>query len=279
MRTIMKGLLALTLALPLAAQEPANPPPADPPKTEEGEKPKEDAGDPEALKAIREGAELSMKKKFTFKASMDVEVAGAPMMAMEMKGEHAGGWTHMATEVMGNAIEVYSDGKRTVGKDPRTGEWRRQDQGGGGRRGLRGGLGMDQIVKVVTSAKFDGEAKVGSHECRVIRGKADAEAIRGLMGGGRMGGGEVKKSSLKFYVDKKDGRLRRMKLTMDAESNMGGQGPMELHIVSDYRYTYRKELSVEIPEEVKALLEEAPEEGGEEKPPADPQQEEPKSDK
>lgn len=283
-RTIGTVLFAALLAAPrLYAQGEPESQPTEPAK-EEGtkeEKPKEDPGDPEALKALQAGSEFSMKKKFTFKGSLDVEVAGSSMFAIEMKGEHAGKWTHVATEAMGRAMEAYTDGETTLTLDSETGEWRVQGAGGqgggrggrGGRGGMRGGLNMDQIVKVVKSAKFDGEAKVGSHVCRVVRGQADADALRKIMGGGRMGGGgEVKKSSLKFYVDKEDGRLRRIKLTMDAETNMGGQGPMDLHITSDYRYTYSKNVKVELPEGAKAALEakpEAPKEGEGEKP-ADP---------
>ncbi len=276
--TIGTVLFAALLAAPrLYAQgEPDAPP------TEPTEPAKEDPGDPEALKALQAGAEFSMKKKFTFKGSLDVEVAGSSMFAVEMKGEHAGKWTHMATEAMGRSMEAYTDGETTLTLDSETGEWKKQGAGGqggggrggrGGRGGMRGGLSMDQVVKAVKSAKFDGEAKVGSHVCRVVRGQADADALRKIMGGGRMGGGgEVKKSSLKFYVDKEDGRLRRIKVTMDAETNMGGQGPMDLHITSDYRYTYSKNVTVELPEGAKAALEEQPEapKEGEGEKPADP---------
>ncbi len=274
-RTIGSALaFAMLLALQVPAQDAPDTQPKDP--ADEGAKEAEAPGDPAALKALQDGAAYSAKKNYTLKGGLDVEVSGASMFAIELKGEHAGKWTHFATEVMGNAIEIYTDGEVTLSLDAQTGEWKKQTPGaggaggggGGGRGGrggrggggFRGGLGMDQVVQVVKSAKFDGEAKVGSHVCRVIRAKTDVDSIKKLMGGGRMGGGEVKKSSLKFYVDKENGRLRRMKLTMDALANMQGQAGMELHITSDYRYTYSKGIKVELPEGAKAALEEKKEE-------------------
>jgi hypothetical protein len=275
-RTIASTLsLVFALALGLAAQEPTNPEPKDPPK-KDGEQPKKSTkADPEALKAVQKGVEMSMKKKYTFKGTMDVEVGGSPMMSIKLDGEHAGDWTHVKTEIMGNAVEGYSDGKVAISKDPKTGEWKKQDSGG---PGVRGGLGMEQISKAVKSARFDGEAKVGKHLCRIIRAKADAEAIRKSMGGGRGAAqGKVTKSSLKFYVDKKDGRLRRIKLTMDAEGNMGGQA-MQFKILAGYRYTYGGTVKIELPAEVKALLEGKPDTQPPDKKDDNGKKEEPKDD-
>ncbi|KAF0245673.1 MAG: hypothetical protein FD180_1393 [Planctomycetota bacterium] len=284
-RTIGSAVaLALLLTIQAFAQGTPDSQPKDPKEEggakEEGAKEEaEDPGDPAALKALQDGVDISTKKKYTLKGGLDVEVAGASMFAIELQGEHAGKWTHFKTEVMGNAVEIYTDGETTLSLNAQTGAWEKQTAGAGGggggggggrggrggRGGFRGGLGMDQVAKAVKTAKFDGEAKVGSHVCKVIRAKTDAESIRKLLGGGKMGGGEVKKSSLKFYVDKEDGRLRRMKLTMDALANMQGQGGMELHITSDYRYTYSKGIKVELPEEAKAVLEEKKEEPKDEK--------------
>ncbi|MCE9583152.1 MAG: hypothetical protein K8T20_11730 [Planctomycetes bacterium] len=250
MNRMMASGMALVFALSLgvAAQEPPKPETKDPKKST--------AADPEALKAVQKGVAQSMKKKYNFKGAMDVEVGGSPMMSIQMTGEHAGKWMHVKTEIMGNPVEAYSDGTTSISKDPRSGEWKKQDGAAGS--GVRGGLGMEQVAKAVKSARFDGEAKVGTHACKVIRAKADVDALRKAMGGGRGAAqGKVTKSSLKFYVDKKDGRLRRIKLTMDAEGDMGGQ-KMQFKIISSYRYTYRKDVKVELPAEVKALLEEKP---------------------
>lgn len=250
-RTIA-STVALVFALSLvgAAQEPPKPETKDPKKST--------SADPQALKAVQEGVAKSMKKKYTFKGSMDVEVGGSPMMAIQLNGEHAGKWMHVKTEIMGNPVEAYSDGTMTIAKDARSGKWQKQEGDAGS--GVRGGLGMDQVSKAVKSARFDGEAKVGSHDCKIIRAKVNAEELKKALGGrGAAGQGTVKKSSLKFYVDKKDGRLRRMKLTMDAEGNMGGQ-KMAFQIIAGYRYTYGKDVKVELPAEVKAVLEEKPQE-------------------
>jgi hypothetical protein len=180
-RTIASALaLALLLGLRASAQGTPDSQPKDPKEEgakeegakEEGSKEKaDDAGDPAALKALQDGAELSNKKKYTFKGGLDVEVAGSPMFAVELNGEHAGKWTHFKTEAMGRQMEIFTDGETTLTLDPNSGEWKKQvageagggGGGGGGRgrgRGGFGGMGMDQVVKLVKSAKFDGEAKV-----------------------------------------------------------------------------------------------------------------------
>lgn len=283
----MLSTFALVFALSLVARA-EEAPPAEP-KKDEGtkEEPKKDEGtqeekipegDPKALKALQDGVNVSVKKKYTLRGTMEVESNGSPFMTIELNGEHAGKYTHYKTEIMGRPMEVFTDGESTVSLDPQSGEWQLQSLPGGGkgRGGMRGGLSMDQVVQTVKSAKFDGEKKVGSHECTVVRAYADVESIRKLLGGGKVGGqGTVKKSSLKFYVDKKDGRLRRMKLSMDASANMGGNA-MDITFTSDYRYTYKKDLQIEIPEAAKAALEGKPAQPEEKK--EEPKGEAPKDD-
>jgi hypothetical protein len=277
----IRGTLALALAaataLPAAAQgaEPKEPPPEeqkDSPKEEgkdEGKEEKDYSGWGDPMKALEDGLKLSQEKKYTFTGGFDVEVAGSPMFALEFTGEHADKWTHFTGEMMGNKIDTYTDGTVTIALDPRSGDWRKQDGAG-----ARGAVGMDQIAKAVKSGKWDGEAKVGSKACRVMKAKADEEELRKLIAGGRggrggggrgggLGQGEVKKSSLKFYLDAGDGRVRKMRFTMTVETNMGGNA-MELDLIMDYRYKYSKDVKVELPEEVRALLEEKPEEPKEE---------------
>ncbi|MBI2919500.1 MAG: hypothetical protein HYY18_00280 [Planctomycetes bacterium] len=249
------AVLSTVLWIPVRAE--------DSPK-EEG-KTDEQLGD--AKEAAAAGVAKAQDRSHTFTGMIDVEVGGSPMMNSEMTGTHVKPYTRIAMDMMGRSMEIWSDGTTSVSKN-QEGQWQK-----GGGRGRGGSMKMEDIAKAIKSAKWDGEAKVGSHECRVIRAKADDEAMKKALGGGRMGGaGEMKKSSVKMYVDKKDGRLRRMKLSMTVEANMGGN-PMELDISADYRYKFSSSVKLEMPDEVKALFEEK-EEAPDEKKPEDPKPEE-----
>ena len=247
-RWLMTAVLAAALWAPVSAE--------DPPK-EEG-KTDEQLGD--AKEAAAAAVAKAQERNHTFTGMIDVEVGGSPMMSSEMTGTHVKPYTRIAMDMMGRSMEMWSDGTTSVSKN-QEGVW---EKGGG--RGRGGNMKMEDIAKAIKSAKWDGEAKVGSKECRVIRAKADDEAMKKALGGGRMGGaGEMKKSSVRMYVDKKDGRLRRMKLSMTIEANMGGQA-MELDIIADYRYKFSSSVKLEMPDEVKKLFEEKEEAPVEKKP-------------
>lgn len=253
-RWLMTAVLAAALWAPVSAE--------DPPK-EEG---KTDGQAGDAKEAAAAAVAKTQERNHSFTGMIDVEVGGSPMMASEMTGTHVKPYTRISMDMMGRSMEMWSDGTTSVSKN-QEGVWQK-----GGGRGRGGNLRVEDIAKAIKSAKWDGEAKVGSKPCLVIRAKADDEAMKKALGGGRMGGaGEMKKSSVKLYVDKKDGRLRRMRLSMTVEANMGGNA-MELDITADYRYKFSNSLKLEMPDEVKKLFEEK-EEAPEEKQP-----EEPKSD-
>ncbi len=238
-------LAVFLFALGAAAQD-APPPAGETPPAAETE-----AGDPEALLALKEGVEFSKAKSYRFKATLDVEVGGAPMMSLEVAGVHVKPWLHVRTDLMGRAFEAWSDGTSTFSREA-DGEWKP------GGAVMRGALALDVLASAVTSATFDAkEVTVGSHVCRVLRAQADADALRRGLGGGRGGQGEVKSSSLKFYLDKDDGRLRKVKLTMTADATIQG-AEAEIEILLEQRYTYSKSLTLELPEEVRKLLEEGP---------------------
>jgi hypothetical protein len=61
------------------------------------------------------------EKSYNFKAKLDLEMGGNPMLNTEMKGAHKKPYTKMALEMMGQAMEIYTDGKTTVQKNPQTG--------------------------------------------------------------------------------------------------------------------------------------------------------------
>jgi len=227
------------LARPLFAE--------DPPKTEAKD---------EVKKAIVEAMKAAEDKNHQFTAKIDLEMGGNPMLNTEMKGVHEKPWSKMTMEMMGQSMEVYTDGKSAVQKNPQTGEW---EFSKGNQMGQT--MGAENVDKMVKSAEWEKEeAKVGDKECRVATAKVDKDEVKKMIAQGGMGGAKIKKSSMKFYIDKKDGRIRRMKLAMTMTMDMGGggggeEGGMELDMTMDTKFTYSSKYKVEIPAEVKQLFE------------------------
>jgi hypothetical protein len=267
MKSLLRVLpLALCLALPVFSDDGKE----DPKKTEE---PKKDDGkktepqdDPAVKKAISAGIQKLDEKTYSFTAKLDLEMGGSPIVNTEMKGAHKKPYTKMALDMMGQAMEIYTDGKTSVQKNPQSGAWEKSENN------MTGGFDPKQLEKVIKSATWDEkESKVGSHVCRVARAKVDRAKVAKLIGKSGMGGqAKISKSSLKFYIDKEDGKVRRMKLSMTMSMDMGGggggQGGMEVDVTMDQKLTYSSKVEVKIPAEVKALLEgKADPNGGKEK--------------
>lgn len=254
MRSLLRALpLALCLALPVMAEDGKD----DPKKTEE---PKKDGGtkaapkdSEEVKKAISAGIAQLDEKSYNFSAKLDLEMGGSPMLNTEMKGSHKKPFTKMEMEMMGQAMEIYTDGKVSVQKNPQTGAWEKSESN------MTGGFDPKQLEKVIKSATWDDkETKVGTHVCRVAKATVDKSKVSKLLGKSGMGGeAKVSKSSLRFYIDKESGKVRRMKLSMTMSMDMGGQGGggMELDVTMDQRISYSSKVKVEIPEEVKKLME------------------------
>ncbi|MCE9583153.1 MAG: hypothetical protein K8T20_11735 [Planctomycetes bacterium] len=241
--------LALFIALPVLAQDSKK---EDPKKTEQPKKaaPKDD---PAVKKAIGESMKKLEAKSYNFKAKLDLEMGGNPMLNTEMKGAHKKPYTKMAMEMMGQAIEIYTDGKTTVQKNPQTGAWEKTDNS------MTGTFDPKQLEKMIKTAEWDAkDTKVGSHVCKVAKARVDKAKVAKMIAKNGMGGqAKISKSSLKFYIDKKDGKVRRMKLTMTMSVDMGGGqgGGMEMQITMDQRLTYTSKVDVKIPAEVKKMLE------------------------
>jgi len=220
---------------------------------EDGKKPDTQPSGDEVKDAIGDAMKKADEKSHTFTAKLDLEAGGAPMFNTEMKGQHKKPITKVTTEMMGQQIEVYTDGKVAVQKDPQTGEWKKTEG-----QNISGAVDPEQIKKMIKSASWDKkEAKVGSHTCKVANAKVNKDEVKKLFAGGGMGGNaKVKSSSLKFYIDKTNGRVYRMKLSMSLSIDMGGGGGgTDMSVTMDYRYTYSSKVSIEIPKEVKALME------------------------
>jgi hypothetical protein len=162
-------------------------------------------------------------------------------------------------------MEIYTDGKVAIQKNPQTGEWQKNEGGQ-----FSGTMSADQVAKIVKSATWEKEEKkVGSKVCRVATAKVDKDEVKKVIAQGGMGGqAKISKSSLKYYIDKEDGRVRRMKLSMTMSVDMGGGGEgagMDMDVTMDWRFSYSSKVKVELPEEVKQLLEEKTESGKDEK--------------
>jgi hypothetical protein len=239
MARVLSFAVCAILARPVLAE--------DPPKTEAKD---------DVKKAIVDAMKAAEDKNHEFTAKIDLEMGGNPMLNTEMKGVHEKPWSRMTMEMMGQSMEVYTDGKSAVQKNPQTGEW---EMSQGNQMGQT--LGADSVSKMVKSAEWEkDEAKVGSKVCRVATAKVDKEEVKRMIAQGGMGGGKIKKASLKFYVDKNDGRIRRMKLSMSLSMNMGGgggdEGGMEMDMTMDTRFVYSSKFKVELPPEVKKMFEE-----------------------
>jgi hypothetical protein len=273
--------LAMAAAMSVWAQDEG-----DPGKKKEGDAPaaepeekKDDApaGDPEALKAIQDGAAKAMEKKHTYTGAMEVLVGGAPMFSSEVRGRRVAPYTHLSMEMMGQVIETWTNGTDTVSKNSQTGEWEKAGGGGGGGgrgrgRGMRSSISVESLVKLVKSATFGDDAKVGSHECRIVKAHVDPDDLKKVLpGGGRGGqGATVSKSSLRFYIDKDDGRLRRLKLSAEAAVNMQGMA-QDIEVAMDYRYKFSSKIELAMPGEVKALFEPTDEKPGEDETEKEPE--------
>ena len=259
----MSSLLrVLPLALCLALSAFSDDGKTDPPKKDDGKKTEAQDGD-EVKKMISAGIQMLDEKSYSSTAKLDLEMGGSPMLNTEMKGSHKKPYTKMELDMMGQAMEIYTDGKTTVQKNPQSGAWEKTENN------MTGGFDPKQLEKVIKSAVWDAkEAKVGSHVCRVAKAKVDKAKVAKLIAKSGMGGqAKISKSSLRFYIDKEDGKIRRMKLSMTMSMDMGGQGAggMELDVTMDQKITYSSKVQVKIPDEVKALLEGKTNDGDKEK--------------
>ncbi len=259
MRSLLRVLpLALCLALPGFSDDGKT----EPPKKDEGKKSEAQDAD-EVKKVISAGIKLLEEKSYSFTAKLDLEMGGSPMLNTELKGSHKKPYTKMELDMMGQAMEIYTDGKTTVQKNPQSGAWEKTENN------MTGGFDPKQLEKVIKSATWDEkESKVGSHVCRVAKAKVDKAKVAKLIGKSGMGGqAKISKSSLRFYIDKEDGKVRRMKLSMTMSMDMGGQGAggMELDVTMDQKITYSSKVEVKIPDEVKNLLEGKAGDGNKEK--------------
>lgn len=203
--------LALCLAIPAMSEDG---------KKEEPKKTEATKDSDEVKKAISDGIAKLEEKSYSFTAKLDLEMGGSPMLNTEMKGAHKKPYTKMAMEMMGQAMEIYTNGKVTVQKNPQSGAWEKTETN------MAGGFDPKQLEKVIKTATWDDkEAKVGSFVCRVAKATVDKKKVAKLLGQNGMGGqADISKSSLRFYIDKKDGKVRRMKLSMTMSMDMGGGG-------------------------------------------------------
>ncbi|KAF0245672.1 MAG: hypothetical protein FD180_1392 [Planctomycetota bacterium] len=258
--------LALCLALPVFSDDgkKEDPKKTEEPKKDEGSKTEPQDSD-EVKKSVSEGIKKLEDKSYNFTAQIDVEMGGSPMLNTEMKGSHKKPYTKMEMDMMGQAIEIYTDGKSSVQKNPQSGAWEKTDNQ------MTGTIDPKQLEKLIKSATWDKkELKVGSHVCRVANAKVDKAKVAKLFAKSGMGGNaKISKSSLRIYLDKEDGKVRRMKLSMTMSMDMGGGGGgggMELGLTMDQKLSYSSKVEVKIPEEVKNLLEgKVDENGGKEK--------------
>lgn len=206
----------------------------------------------EVKQAIVDAAEKMTELSHKFTGQLDVEVGGNPMFNTEMKGVHKSPYTKMTMDMMGQEMEMYTDGKSSVGKNPQTGEWQKQDG-----QNLNVTTDPKQMKKMIKSAEWEEkESAVGEHKCRVAKAKVDKEEIKKALGAGGMGmNATLKKSSLRFYIDKENGRIYRIRMSVTLETDMGqgGEG-MEMKVQVDTKYTYSNKVELEIPKEVLDLL-------------------------
>jgi hypothetical protein len=208
------------------------------------------AGD-EVKEAVIKAMTSMLEKDYTFTGQLDLEANESPMLNTEMKGTKKGKYTKISMDMMGQEMETYTNGKAAVAKDPQTGEWKLQE-------GQNLGQTTDpkQMEKVIKSAEWDDEeVKVGSRQCRVAKAKVNKDEVKKLLGqGAGMGqNADLKKSSLRFYIDKEDHQLYRMKLSMTLSMDMGG-GDMEMVVTMDTKYGYDKKVELKIPKEVEELF-------------------------
>ncbi|MBI2919501.1 MAG: hypothetical protein HYY18_00285 [Planctomycetes bacterium] len=224
-----------------------------PARAEDDKKPDTQPGDDDVKQAIIDAIKLAEDKTYSFTGKLDVEAGGSPMLNTEMKGTHKKPYTRIVMDMMGQEMEMYTDGKSAVQMDPQTGQWKKTEG-----QNLGATADAEQMKKVIKSATWDkSESKVGSHVCRVAIAKVDKEEIKKLFaGGGGMGAqAKMKKSSLKFYIDKATKKVYRIKIGMTLEMDMGGGGgAMEMAVTMDQRFTYSSKIKLEIPKEVSELM-------------------------
>lgn len=256
---------ALCLALPVLAEDGGK---TDPPQ-------KTEATD-DAKKAIAGGVSMLEDRSFDFSAKLDMELNGSPVLNTEVKGAHKKPYTKMAMEVMGQQMEIYTDGKTSLQKNPQSGEWEKSDNT------MQDMFDAKKIQEIIKSAEWDEkESKVGSHVCRVAKAKVDKAKVEKMIAksGGMGGQAKITKASLRFYLDKKDGKVRRYKLQITMSFDMGGGnggGAMPVDVTSDLRLKYSSNTSIELPAEVKDLFEgkAEPKDPKDDKQPTEPDEEE-----
>jgi len=227
-------------------------------------------------KAAKKTAE---SESYAFKMVTEIEGSPMPIDPIEFAGKFQ---KDVATSISGSIpipmqggsqdIEIYKKGDKVVTKN-QNGEWQLAGAGG---RGGRGGMGMGQLTRNLKAPheeladvdkkfeeikKKDAKETADGKECTVYEGKLTEDAAKDILPGGmgRMlaGMGEIA-GTAKVLIDA-DGVIRKYVFVSEIKASIQGN-ELEITTTRSVSLTDIGSTKLEVPEEVKKLLEEKKEE-------------------
>lgn len=212
-------------------------------------------GNKEAVaKAAKKASEL---KSYTFKATVQIEGSPVPIEPMEFDGAVQGDLSHIRGEVMGNEMEAYRKGGRTIVRNA-DGDWEEVEKEGpmgALNRGLKPPHEQlkDFEKKLKDGIEKKGTEKVEGEDCDVYEGELTEKAIRSLMRdrAGILEQAEVS-GKARVWIDG-EGNVRQVETVIAIAMELQGN-PLEMTVTGRTTLSKFNDTRIETPAEVRKLL-------------------------
>ncbi len=219
------------------------------------DKPKPDPKSDAVKKAVSEAWKKSDDKSYVYACEMTVKAEGAAPRVMKSENQHKKGWWKAETgkDIDGNSFSMFSDGKASMTHHKGEGldEYRLCDV-----NDLAfGPTDAVRVLKLLSSASWGADEKVGGKDCRVAKATAAVAAVKELAdGSGWNPANVIKSATADTWIDKKDGVVARTRITIEQDVAKEGGGSSPRTLVVDFTLDYAAKVDFEVPKKIEELI-------------------------
>ncbi|MDI6788847.1 MAG: hypothetical protein QME51_10790 [Planctomycetota bacterium] len=178
----------------------------------------------DAKATLKQAADNTLNRKmFSLDAMLSLEMAGIKFnITLDMEKEND--IYHINVEFMGMQIEIFTDSKSVVMKNPMTRKWEQESAGADEILSVSNEMIGKIFSEYIQDARFVGEEKSGNINCRIIEAFADPKVLADALlkrSAPLLGDTDISfnKASIKVWVDKDNLLLVKTTLSLEGASS------------------------------------------------------------